>query len=348
MKRSQLSFAAFALGAVMAGCGGSPPPDARAGVPQSSAQPSSATTAPPPTTTHVALRYVTFEMGWVQKFVPGDTNEARTWAARPENARIAKPKTAHILVKTGDDTSPAGIAKAEKKANALLARIKKGEDFGKVAEESDDPGSNRRRGEYPGEMVEQFVKPYQDAYNALAPGEMTKSLVRTSFGFHIIKKLVWTDADALAAYRRVNGVALARKLADDLVARIEKKTPFDRALDEAFTATLGQTAIADTARPHVLDLDPTIVNRPTHTPLVCDELRRLGEGGTRIVTSYDGTLLVGAKLRVQGEPPAPKLERSDPKHDVCTHKAYETGPRGELTPEQAQQLMERIQMQQGD
>jgi PPIC-type PPIASE domain len=76
---------------------------------------------------------------------------------------------------------------ARKKSEELLARARKGEDFAKLAtENSDDPGSKDKGGEYDffghGKMVPEFEK----AAFALKPGEISDP-VETQFGFHIIK-----------------------------------------------------------------------------------------------------------------------------------------------------------------
>lgn len=95
--------------------------------------------------------------------------------------------------KDGKDKKPADKPKpltkdeARKKAADLLARVRKGEDFAKLAKEnSDDPGSKDKGGEYDffrrGNMVPEFEK----AAFALKPGEVS-DLVETQFGFHIIK-----------------------------------------------------------------------------------------------------------------------------------------------------------------
>ena len=95
--------------------------------------------------------------------------------------------------KDGKDTKPAEKPKtltkdeARKKSQELLDRVKKGEDFAKLAKEnSDDVGSKDKGGEYDffghGQMVPEFEK----AAFALKPGEIS-DLVETEFGFHIIK-----------------------------------------------------------------------------------------------------------------------------------------------------------------
>ena len=95
--------------------------------------------------------------------------------------------------KDAKDKKPANKPKtltkdeALKKTQALLERARKGEDFAKLAtENSDDPGSKDKGGEYDffahGKMVPEFEK----AAFALKPGEISEP-VETQFGFHIIK-----------------------------------------------------------------------------------------------------------------------------------------------------------------
>ena len=76
---------------------------------------------------------------------------------------------------------------ARKKAQDVLDRVRKGEDFAKLAKEnSDDSGSKDKGGEVDffghGKMVPEFEK----AAFALKPGETT-DLVETQFGYHIIQ-----------------------------------------------------------------------------------------------------------------------------------------------------------------
>jgi parvulin-like peptidyl-prolyl isomerase len=75
---------------------------------------------------------------------------------------------------------------AAAKAQQLLERVRKGEDFAKLAEEhTDDPGSKKTGGEYvfgKGRMTPAFEK----AAFALQPGQVSE-LVETEYGYHIIK-----------------------------------------------------------------------------------------------------------------------------------------------------------------
>jgi peptidyl-prolyl cis-trans isomerase D len=88
----------------------------------------------------------------------------------------------HILVDTGNDADA-----AKKRAESLLARVRAGEDFGKLAREnSDDPGSKSEGGELGWAGRTAYVAPFADALFALAPGQVS-DLVTTQFGYHIIQ-----------------------------------------------------------------------------------------------------------------------------------------------------------------
>lgn len=110
---------------------------------------------------------------------PKEEAEDEAGAKDAKDSKDAKDKKPVEKTLTKDE--------ARKKAQDLLDRIRKGEDFAKLAKEnSDDPGSKDKGGEYDffrrGKMVAEFDK----AAFALKPGEVS-DLVETQFGFHIIK-----------------------------------------------------------------------------------------------------------------------------------------------------------------
>lgn len=77
-------------------------------------------------------------------------------------------------------------AEKKKRAEEVLAKIKNGEDFAQLAKEFSEDVSATEGGNLgtteKGEMVQEF----EDAALALNPGE-TSNIVKTTFGFHIIK-----------------------------------------------------------------------------------------------------------------------------------------------------------------
>ncbi|HEX2644907.1 MAG TPA: peptidylprolyl isomerase [Thermoanaerobaculia bacterium] len=95
----------------------------------------------------------------------------------------------HILIRVDPKATDADKQKAKAKAQDILARAKKGEDFAKLASEnSEDPGSKGNGGDLSwfshGQMVEAFDK----AAFALQPNQIS-DLVETQFGYHIIQTL---------------------------------------------------------------------------------------------------------------------------------------------------------------
>ncbi len=99
-----------------------------------------------------------------------------------------KIRARHILLKF-DPKNSDSVKAAEKKALDLLAQIKKGAGFGRIAEEnSDDPGSKTKGGELEaftrGKMVPEFEKvAFSLKVNTLS------DLVKTQYGYHIIEVL---------------------------------------------------------------------------------------------------------------------------------------------------------------
>jgi len=77
-----------------------------------------------------------------------------------------------------------------KQAVEVLQKIKAGEDFSALAKQySEDPGSKDNGGLYEGIKKGQFVPEYEDViFNKLKNGEVYSDLVKTDFGYHIIKK----------------------------------------------------------------------------------------------------------------------------------------------------------------
>jgi peptidyl-prolyl cis-trans isomerase C len=108
----------------------------------------------------------------------------------------------HILVKT------------EQEAKDIVARLDKGEDFGKIAKEkSQDPGSKDKGGDLGWFSPAGMVKPFADAVEALQKGKYTTTPVQTQFGWHVIK-LVDTRASQPPAYDKVKD-----RIAQDLQQR---------------------------------------------------------------------------------------------------------------------------------
>lgn len=129
---------------------------------------------------------------------PMPTSPPAPQAAEPERITVQ-----HILISFAGTRTEAtrSKAEAEKLAAEVLARVKKGEDFGKLVKElSDDPGEGiyamcnhdvkmPREGEYPRKGM---VAAFGDVGFKLAVGEVGMSAhdpKASPFGWHIIKRL---------------------------------------------------------------------------------------------------------------------------------------------------------------
>jgi len=85
-------------------------------------------------------------------------------------------KARHILVKD------------ENEAKQIIAQIKKGGSFEKIAaQKSEDPGSKAKGGDLDWAPGGRYVPAFSDALRKLKKGQMTDTPVQTQFGYHIIR-----------------------------------------------------------------------------------------------------------------------------------------------------------------
>jgi peptidyl-prolyl cis-trans isomerase C len=92
----------------------------------------------------------------------------------------------HILIRAaaGDDKASAA---AKAKIEATIARLKKGEDFEKVAKEvTEDPSGKANGGDLGYFTKEQMVPEFSDVAFKLDKGQISEP-VKTQFGWHVIK-----------------------------------------------------------------------------------------------------------------------------------------------------------------
>ena len=114
---------------------------------------------------------------WLEKHPVSDADVKALFDSEKKRWGNTEVQVRHILVKT------------EKEANDLLRRIRKGEDFAKLAsEKSIDTAQNRAAGgliEWNSPNL--FDKEFADGFKNLKPGQLAQKAVKTHLGYHVIK-----------------------------------------------------------------------------------------------------------------------------------------------------------------
>jgi len=157
-------------------------------------------------------------------------------------------------VNAGDEAA----SQKESEIEAILARLKNGEDFATLAAAESDCPSKEVGGDLGFLKKGETVKPFEDAAYALQVGE-TSGVVQTQFGYHIIKleekkgdelhvrhilKMVSaTDADTLAARNLMESVR-SRYLAGESFESLAKAYSMDNESKEE-GGIIGEFAEAD-------------------------------------------------------------------------------------------------------
>jgi parvulin-like peptidyl-prolyl isomerase len=105
-------------------------------------------------------------------------------------AKYEKIRVAHILIKPKEPGKQPSELEASRKAAEILVRLLNGEDFAKLAKEQSDDKANAAAGGNLGFFPRGLmVKEFEDAaFSLKEPGDLSK-VVKTAYGYHIIKLL---------------------------------------------------------------------------------------------------------------------------------------------------------------
>ena len=125
----------------------------------------------------------------------------------PEMAR-----TSHILIALASDATPEQQKAALSRLQALLARIKKGEDFGKLAMENSMDSSASERGDIGYAQKDQLEPAYAVAAFSLPVGQVSDPVL-TKYGYHLIKV---TD-------RKKEGLSTLEEAKEDLTTYLKNQ-----------------------------------------------------------------------------------------------------------------------------
>jgi parvulin-like peptidyl-prolyl isomerase len=146
----------------------------------------------------------------------------------PEQVRAS-----HILVKVDQDAKPEEVVAKQKAAQAIADRVKKGEDFSKLAKElSEDPSAKQNSGDLDFFTKEAMVPEFSKAAFSMKKDEISDP-VRSQFGFHIIKVTDHKDAETvtlekakpqlLAFLKQQKKQAEIRKVVEDVRSKADVK-----------------------------------------------------------------------------------------------------------------------------
>jgi len=152
---------------------------------------------------------------------------------KPEQVRAS-----HILVKVDANAKEKDVKAARKKIEGIQKRLKKGEDFAKLAKETSQCPSSAKGGDLGFFKHGQMVKPFEDAAFSMKTGQVS-DIIRTRFGFHIIKVTGKKPATTVAfakAEGKIKNYLKQKKVQDGvkkLVASLKKEAKIEKFLPVA-------------------------------------------------------------------------------------------------------------------
>ena len=157
------------------------------------------------------------------------TTEAKK-AATPEAARKLYDDTLKTMSPEEEVHARHILVPEEAEAKAAVARLKKGEDFAKLAAElSKDPGSGKEGGDLGWFAKERMVPEFAEAAFKLKKGEISEP-VKSQFGWHVIK-LEDRRTKPLPTFEEVKPQIdqyLVRKAQQDLIVSLREKAKVER------------------------------------------------------------------------------------------------------------------------
>lgn len=148
----------------------------------------------------------------------------------------------HVLVRVEPGAPEEKVTETRGRAERILERIRAGEDFAAVATEtSEDPGSKEKGGDLGFFGRGQMAPPFEEAAFALQPGQ-TSELVRSDFGFHVIR------VEAREAAKDQSLDEVARAIAEELVRADRAQALAQEQADRLAEKVRGGQSVVDAAR----------------------------------------------------------------------------------------------------
>ena len=142
------------------------------------------------------IAYVVLNREDLEKEIHPSENEinATMRTMRPDLQREKQVRAQHILLRVKPDAPQAEVDKIRAQAQKILDEARKGKDFAELAKKySQDEATAKKGGELGFFTSKQMDTGFSAAAFAMKPGEISE-LVRTPYGFHIIKSEEITEA----------------------------------------------------------------------------------------------------------------------------------------------------------
>ncbi len=140
-------------------------------------------------------------------------------------------RSSHIFIQLPEGATPEQDRLARQRADALLARLKKGEDFAKLAKENSMDGSASQGGDIGYVPKGQLTPEYETVAFTMPIGTLS-DVIKTPFGYHILKV---TD-------RKKAGISTLEEVRDDLINYLKQQRT-DAELDKVVTELRTQAKI---------------------------------------------------------------------------------------------------------
>ncbi len=128
-----------------------------------------------------------------------DADAEDFFAKHPEQFKAPeRVRASHILLAVKQDAPPETVTKKQKEAEAIAARVKKGEDFTALAKQlSEDPSAKENGGDLNFFAKEQMVPEFSEVAFKMKKDEVSEP-VRSQFGYHIIKVTDRKEPEAMS------------------------------------------------------------------------------------------------------------------------------------------------------
>jgi len=149
---------------------------------------------------------------------------------------------AQIMIPVPDNATPAILTERRERAQAVLKRVRGGEDFGAVARELSQDSNRAQGGEIGMRPADRLPDLFVKAVRPLKAGEISPDVLRSAAGFHVLKVIERKDEGAFSVQQfRARHILLRTSAALTGEAAARRLSQFRREI-QAGTKTFEQLA----------------------------------------------------------------------------------------------------------